>query len=647
MLIEESYEKRAQQPFSARFATGDPGYGDLSFWQFINQQSWAGGAGQKIFSTTSKYRESTGWSMLTGKPRLCGGNTAVTGLSAFTKPVMQDNDGTNTFAYMPHSLLVFGKANIKGQGIILVGPNAFLCDGTVTSLRTVTSALVGIRHINARCAAIWQRVGPGTFGTGSDTSNYLIAAIYDAGLPGWRIIVYDAYFNVVGNNGLVSGGMRPNCIIPLTADKYLAICYNTAGNKPLQFMRHEWTANAWTAVTSPMGHSGNFPFTVSPHWAMDSSAAIYFVGISDTPDASSEHFQSAVGIMTATDALNSSGALLSEKVVYNDHYLTGAVSVNGTVYLIGARIIRNGSGTLYKPTVLKFPNTTVWESTESSATLTDVLPLGISQVSRSEAMFVSAKKGSGRYQSIMRVGPNDVVEEIFSVKERDNTTDRHITALARVGRSLYAYDQSQSVFYQADNDPANPAGTTSNTRTLLTSEYGGNTPLITKTLYKINVSLSEAMPASQTMTVIVNGTTAGTIVTADGTEKSITLATEITATDFEVTFSVPGTSTWQGEIEQLTLQYVPTQFKKRAWGFGIRATKRIKFGDGSHESRTPTTMFADIEASWASNIPVTFIDVDGVSYSVLVTDFKQKRPLLQMDRLSEQESFFFLELLQI
>ncbi len=140
------------------------------------------------------------------------------------------------------------------------------------------------------------------------------------------------------------------------------------------------------------------------------------------------------------------------------------------------------------------------------------------------------------------------------------------------------------------------------------------------------------------------------MVLADGVRNEIVLTSELTATKFVVKLRWPQASTWQGYIGSSggpLLKYIPTQFKKRAWGFGIRATKRLKLGDGSRESRAPTTMFSDIETAWASNIPITFIDVDGTSYSVLVTDFKQKRPLLQMDRSSEQEAFYFVELLQV
>src|ERR1035437_9776544 len=62
VLIEESYEQRAQQPFPARSATGDPTEGDNSFWQFLSQKGWVS-EGQEIMQVVNNYRQSSGWDM--------------------------------------------------------------------------------------------------------------------------------------------------------------------------------------------------------------------------------------------------------------------------------------------------------------------------------------------------------------------------------------------------------------------------------------------------------------------------------------------------------------------------------------------------------------------------------------------------------
>jgi hypothetical protein len=70
ILLDETYAMQPQRPFNPRFSTGDPSFGDLSFWQFFSQEDWSGGEGQEIFDDKTKYLESCGWDLFDGKPRL-------------------------------------------------------------------------------------------------------------------------------------------------------------------------------------------------------------------------------------------------------------------------------------------------------------------------------------------------------------------------------------------------------------------------------------------------------------------------------------------------------------------------------------------------------------------------------------------------
>src|SRR3990167_2080419 len=113
ILIEESYRKRAQQPFSPRFATGDPGYGDLSFWQFLTQESWEGGIGQAIFSTTNKIMESCGWDFRYGEPRLSFGQRTVdTSSDPLTALLSATFNETGKFIHTPGTTVV-GRPNLS------------------------------------------------------------------------------------------------------------------------------------------------------------------------------------------------------------------------------------------------------------------------------------------------------------------------------------------------------------------------------------------------------------------------------------------------------------------------------------------------------------------------------------------------------
>lgn len=59
-IVENTYTKQTQQPFNARFSTGDPSLGDLSFFQFVSMEDFSGGNGQEILEITNRFFDSDG-----------------------------------------------------------------------------------------------------------------------------------------------------------------------------------------------------------------------------------------------------------------------------------------------------------------------------------------------------------------------------------------------------------------------------------------------------------------------------------------------------------------------------------------------------------------------------------------------------------
>jgi PKD repeat protein len=55
-----TYHRRAAPQFGARFATGDPDYNSLTFWQHWAQTCWIGGMGQETWQDDSMYDEAVG-----------------------------------------------------------------------------------------------------------------------------------------------------------------------------------------------------------------------------------------------------------------------------------------------------------------------------------------------------------------------------------------------------------------------------------------------------------------------------------------------------------------------------------------------------------------------------------------------------------
>ena len=59
-LVPESYQRNSQVPLYPRFSSGDPSLSDLSFWQYIAQEDWSGGAGQRDNKISNKFWKSSG-----------------------------------------------------------------------------------------------------------------------------------------------------------------------------------------------------------------------------------------------------------------------------------------------------------------------------------------------------------------------------------------------------------------------------------------------------------------------------------------------------------------------------------------------------------------------------------------------------------
>ena len=647
-LIEESYRKKAQQPFNPRFSTGDPSLSDLSFWQFVTQETWDGGAGQKIFSTVNKIRESAGWSFLNGRPELSGG-----AINPGTSVLSSIYDDANLF--LPRAL-PFGKSNDR-MAIAWIFPytavNA-LPNAAKTTQQSATALLPLINTINSVGAEVWQRPGDAA-------ESALICTKHVAG-PTYSLDIYDNDFNVV-TNVVLAANHRPRAVIGITGEKFLAVGgYGAAPSDFTTAYVQPFAANSWTAGTILYSFISEMNGEVVPVMVKDSNGSIYFATANINPASSgtdplnSDHCGSAVGIFTATDVVNTAGPMLSELVRYPNFFITSLVSINGTVYIFGARILRVNSTTAsntYRNEIIKYPNTVIWQSekihTDSTTqTYLNKAVRAVSQVSGSEALFVVENNLSSSYASIMRLRIGDIVEEVagFPYAPTDSVANNGWASLIQMNGSIWVFGLDGR-YQRSRLDKSLARLPTSGTSILKLSDFGGNTPLINKTLYSVIVELSEAITSGETLTVKVNDTSVGTITNSDGTRKEIILTTEITASKFTPTLEMAGTSTWPGGIEKLTLRYIPTQFKKKAWAFGIRATKNLKRGDGTAETKTTTTMFSDIESAWTSNVPITFVDIDGSSYTVIVTDYDMRQPLIDRRGGLNLEALIFVELLEV
>jgi hypothetical protein len=488
-----------------------------------------------------------------------------------------------------------------------------------------------IRHQNCKDFAVWSRDETPT----SDKNIYLVSVL------GTTIKAYNGETEIF----TASIDIYATCVLPYNSTTVLAIgtTAENSGIPAIQVIKMD--AGAWTIASKLfLQADGGTSGTVPGAACLDSNGAVYFV----TNDQTANYgcFPSRVFYITSTDILATKPTITSWYTL-SDFVARGVFSLAGTVYLYGSRI----RGTDAYATVLKYPSTVMWESTLAKSLYPTVdatkFNHGVMSVWKNlDNVLFLGMNDLAIWSPVLQLDLDGNVREVASFAAGQfDYGDPNCVAIAEWNGSFYCLN-AQAGTIRRTTTSRGSLGSTFSTAKLQLSDMGTNTALINKSLFSVIVELSVALPAADTLTVYVNGTSVGTMTSASGTRKEITLTAELTSSIFTTVLSMGQASTWTGYVKAVMLKYIPTQFKMRAWGFAIRATKSLRLADGSHESKTPAQLFAAIEAAWASNIPVTFVDVDATSYTVIVTDFKQKRPLLARDRADSNESFYFVELLQ-
>ena len=642
ILVDGSYIEKSQQAFNPRFSTGDPNLGDLSFWQFIAQEDWTGGEGQVKFTDTAKYAKSSGWYMGGLRPRLTGGSAVFTPTSAANKLA--------NYWHKHCQFLRFGRTGDQKNRLVLCGFSVSnSADAVHSVLQAAGASQIGIDQVRTDPASVWQRQAM----TAAEGGARFLCAANTLGTPPFKLEFYDTTWTSRLSHTLTSLA-KVFCLVPITVDKLLVIGHGLksagATDANLYFGLLTLTNNAWTVSAYVESYAGEFPSWIGPRYGIDANGSIYFAG-AEYCELTSDHTNSCLGVMTAADAVLTGGPRLSEILNYPDFFISGIVTINGVIHLIGMRLYRKSGTTLTKYQVLQYPDTVIWESASTPATVS--FPLGsikaISQESRQEAYFiVPSVYGDG--DLIMRLDATGVFEVGNLPHVIPAATTNGETAwmgVARSGSSFYAYDSEGNRFVKSQQDLSVPlSGLTK--RVLELSAFGCNTPLIQKTAYAVIVDLTQVLPANSTITIKVNEVSIGTMTSADGLVKEIQVpsGTEISASAFTIKLEMPANATWEGELNRCSLRFVPTQFKKLAWGLALRCDMNQQLLNGQRESRTAEGVFKDIKNAWVANQPIDYEDVDGSVHRVLVTEYSRRRPLVATNP-KRRESIVALEILEV
>lgn len=501
-------------------------------------------------------------------------------------------------------------------------------NASVTVLQAASASQCKIDQVDSRAGCIWQRQ---TIVGNDGSARYLVVSLENSPAP-HTIRFYDSLYNVELDH-VLTGVWTPQSIVPITADKILIIGHGpkaAAGTtSDLAFCLLTINNSTWGGPTPVETYGGSFPAPTVPP-VFDASGVLYFAG-TNLADLDTDHVGSMLGRMTAADVLLTGGPRVSDYQSYPDFIIKGLVSISGVVYLIGSRIIHTDGGTRLRHQVIQYPRTVVWESraTVSIGSIPKKLIAAISQEASHEAFFV-VPSSYGDRDSIMRISAGGAVEEVgcFAAAALAGSSENTWVAVAAAGRSFYSYNACSNTFQKYSKSLLVPCGPLDKPRKLEPSRFGANTPLIEKSLYSITIELDTVLNENDPLSVYVNDILVGTMKSTDGLRKELVVETDIVGGYFQPRLEISAASQWRGQLERIGLRYIPTQFKKKAWGFAVRVDLAIELLNGQRETRTPQQIYDDLEAAWIAKRPIELYDVDGKTYKVVVTDLSERRPLI-------------------
>jgi hypothetical protein len=501
-----------------------------------------------------------------------------------------------------------------------------------TTVRTASTAsnIPKVVHQNAKDICVWNRDGSPT-----GSVNAYLASVYGSVLR-----AYNGETQVLTTNTTIVG----TCVIPLSSTKILVMGTTAANNGVPAIEIITMDAEAWT-VTSQVVliADGATSGTVAPYAAFDTSGSLYFC--SNDMSANLGTQPSRLFVCSAAD-LTATRPTITAMYTLTDFTARGVFSLQGTVYIFGAR--RRGTDSF--AAIMKASGLPVWESTKavSLASLTaeeNFYNHGVPCVWKNfdHVLFLGMNDAAVWDPVLQLDAAGDIREVAAFVSGQFSTALPNACAVAEWNGAFY-YLNAQAGTIKRTTTTRGGLGADFSYIELELSQMGENTQQISKALQSVKVELSAAL-TSGTLTVIVNGTTIGTMTSADGTSKEMTVPSALVAASFTTKLRLTQDASFTGYVKGVLLKYVPSQFKKLAWTFAIRADRNLVRLDGTRETATPAELVAAVKTAWESNVPVTLLDRDGTSKSVIVTDFDERTPLLKSDR-AKQEALVFVEALE-
>jgi len=205
---------------------------------------------------------------------------------------------------------------------------------------------------------------------------------------------------------------------------------------------------------------------------------------------------------------------------------------------------------------------------------------------------------------------------------------------------------------------------TSTARTFVTaarlesSRFDGNMKVVDKKWLELTLRLGAALTSDQQIVLkyqVAGGswTTLFTMTSADGIEKVASFDADVISTWVKLALEFTQSSADSDiEVESLVLRHLVVGDTKLEWAFEILAFDNIELLDATETSPSMATrdgleIMQDLRSVYLARQPVTFEDIDGTEYTVMITNIMPAAPEIEHPGTDDLEFAIAAEFMEV
>ena len=653
ILMQESYRKQIQTPYVARFSTGDPSAGDLSFWQHIFQDQFNGGNGQNRFEVKNKFFRSHG---MTTDPlrREMYQSFYPTNIATFTV-----SGHTNTNGYLRKAkAVVLDSVSMLGIPSSVDWVDTFTVINTSPTADNVTDKkeLVTVPSL---CVEFFSRDISSTAGR----KGFMVGlhnSVSFRELPALAETV--EYSTGLNANGTITAACQ--CTLDVFAFGYFRPDAADGGNIHfVKFQNDTMSSTAWT-MNIPIGNHCPMRMVLDQFghlWVLMSerAAATFSSATSLWVDTGVGSAKSNSSFLYRYNAASLDNDPYVDLIIPLPGYVFKDMEILGdSIYLFGEKIGEPNSSVtnLAYPVVYKVGFGEVFRGYATTADMQCSYTFNTG----SKILFAFKEDNivdtSLQPITIYSLHPGDIIETEAQF-DVDNASTVFPIGVFSHANNIYLITNdteasSTEGVYRFDTATRYVSGNLVDDKYFISSIYTVDSPLIDKYIADVTVKLTGAINTTNQEMQVYIYTNEGTLTslgsfTNGNTSQAFSTASGTTARVFRVVLrSKALVDAQQFGIESIDIRFVPVPLKKYQWSLGIRLDLNQKLYDGSNDATALSTRLTNLQNYYRNNASIAFVDIDGTSYTCMVTDLIIRAPLIR-EVSSKQQYICFLELLEI